>query len=187
MRKRSPKELADLSKFIENMIDEASKEELAECEQTLHDPSSQLATRSERLQVIRIASYGDREMTAAVDTSHCDVESLVDKMVAVRTSLGVRVYWLGLLDDIYLLLPFEPNQTIRRLRSEGEGSIAGLVRWIGNEAAPAVSRPDEDRCARTISIQSGFRKRKTPQSMSGSASMQLRDAMREVFRTSKPI
>jgi hypothetical protein len=157
MQKYSPKELAAISRKIETLIDQMVSLGVAECDESLHT-RSRLFSESSTLREVQINDDRGRGLTAVVDVSRCDVEALVNKMVAVRTACGLEVRWLDSQDDVYLLLPFLPHQTTRVLRAEGEWSVAGLVRWIGNEAAPVALRRDESQCARTISIRSGARK-----------------------------
>lgn len=86
---------------------------------------------------VRIHLPDHPEMIAMIDISRKDSDRLVGHLVAVQTAEGVEVRWLSLEDGVYMLLPFVPGQPLRRLRSHGEQSIVGLVRWIGDSAEPS--------------------------------------------------
>jgi hypothetical protein len=82
-------------------------------------------------------------MIAMLDIGRRDADRLVGHLVAIQTASGIEVRWLGREDGAYLLLPFQPGNTVRVLRAHGENSIVGLVRWIGDsaDAPPQRRRP----------------------------------------------
>ncbi len=88
------------------------------------------------IRALRFQGVSATEMVAMVDTSRRDADRLVGHMVAVHTPLGIEIRWLGVEAGTYLLLPFQPGQSLKLLRPRGENSIIGLVRWVGDSVEP---------------------------------------------------
>ena len=99
------------------------------------------------MEAVRVMVHASRELVAVVDVSRHDADRLVGNMVAVRTATGIEVRWLEREGGIYLLLPFHPGQQPRALRHSGDGSVVGVIRWIGN----SIPRPPAGTAERTRS------------------------------------
>ncbi len=104
---------------------------LADIERNLHFPAEWFPEGG-TIRAVRIQHETTSEMIAMVDISRRDPDRLVGHLVAVQMATGVEVRWLAVEDDTYMLLPFQPGQTLKLLRPHGENSIVGLVRWIGD-------------------------------------------------------
>jgi len=109
----------------------------SDIERTLHFPAGWFPEGGE-IYAVRVSGAGS-QLIAMVDVSRRDASHLVGKMIAVETPSGIEVRWLRLEEATYILWPFQPEQTLKLLSSEGENSIVGLVRWVG----PADEAPQD--------------------------------------------
>jgi DNA-binding transcriptional regulator YiaG len=105
---------------------------VTDVERNLHFPDEWFPEGG-TIRAVRIHSQSAIPLIAMVDISRRDRDRLLGHIVAVQASEGIEVRWLKQEDGIYLLLPFQPDQAVKRLRTHGEQSIVGLVRWIGDE------------------------------------------------------
>jgi transcriptional regulator with XRE-family HTH domain len=113
---------------------------LADIEQNLLF-APELFPEGGKFEAVRIEGDTTVDLIAIVDVSRRDPDRMVGDMVAVLTATGIEVRWLSREDTTYILLPFQPGQTIKLWRHRGDGSIVGRVRWVGNSIAPPKPAP----------------------------------------------
>jgi len=126
---KHPKQVATLASFSP-----------AEVERNLQFPSEWFPEGGD-IRAVRISRPAMPDLIAMIDVTKRDADRLVGHMVAVETLSGVDVRWLSLDDGMYMLHPFKFGQEIKRVRTHGENSIVGLVRWLGD----SIDSPTEKR------------------------------------------
>jgi transcriptional regulator with XRE-family HTH domain len=100
--------------------------------------SPELLPEGGRTEAVRISTKST-DLIAVIDIAQQHAEHLIGKMVAVRKVDGIEIRWLAREDGAFLLLPFEPGQTVKAMRYKGEWSIVGAVKWVGDAPAPEYS------------------------------------------------